>query len=154
MLDIRPISKILVLCLGNICRSPMAEGFLKRELPDRMIMSAGIGAMTGHPADPFAVKLMQEHGIDISPHRAQNLTDWMVDAADLILTMEAAQTRFIETAYPACKARLMRIGELGEFDVPDPYRQEAEAFRHAQQLIQRGVEDVVANIIRTGPPAV
>lgn len=147
MTDSRPVSKILVLCLGNICRSPMAEGFLKRELPDRIVMSAGIGAMTGYPADPLAVRLMQEHGIDISAHRAQNLTDWMVEAADLILTMETGQTRFVERAYPSFRGRLLRIGHFGEFDVPDPYRMSIDTFRHSQQLIMRGVEDMLINVI-------
>lgn len=149
----QPISKILVLCLGNICRSPMAEGFLKRELPGRIVMSAGIAAMTGHPADPLSVRLMQEHGVDISAHRAQNLTDWMVEAADLILTMEVEQTRYIERAYPVFKGRLMRIGDFGEFDVPDPYRQGVDVFRHSQELIIRGVEDVVKHVLQARLPA-
>lgn len=153
MSDTRPISKILILCLGNICRSPMAEGFLKREMPDRIVMSAGIAAMIGHPADPLSVKLMHEHGIDISSHRAQNLTDWMVEAADLILTMEEEQTRFIERVYPSFKGKLLRIGHHGEFDVPDPYRQDIDVFRHAQQLIMRGVDDMVRHVLQKRPPS-
>ena len=147
MSDNREINKILVLCLGNICRSPMAEGFLKRELPDRIIMSAGITAMIGYPADPLSIRLMQEQGIDISSHRAQNLTDWMVEAADLILTMDTEQTAFIERTYPEFQGRLMRIGHFGDFDVPDPYRQSANVFRQSQQLIMRGVDDLLEKIL-------
>lgn len=141
------INKILVLCLGNICRSPMAEGFLKRELPEKIVMSAGISAMTGYSADPLSVQLMQKHGIDISAHRAQNLTDWMVDAADLILTMETEQTRFVEAAYPSFAGRIMRLGQFGEFDVPDPYRQGIDAFRQSQQLIVQGVNEVIQHFL-------
>lgn len=148
MSELQTPRKILVLCLGNICRSPMAEGFLKRELPDRFVMSAGIAAMIGHPADPLSVRLMQEHGIDISSHRAQNLTNWMVESADLILTMETEQTRYIERVYPSFRGKLMRIGHFGEFDVPDPFRRGIDAFLLSRKLIIQGVEDMLENVFK------
>jgi len=148
MTDLQQIDKILVICLGNICRSPMAEGFLKKAQPGKMVISAGITAMTGFPADPFSVSLMQAHGIDIGNHRAQNLTDWMVQAADLILTMDDEQTRFIERSYPSFTGPIMKIGHHGEFDVPDPYRLDLDAFRHSQQLILRGVNDVIEHVLQ------
>jgi len=145
------INKILVLCLGNICRSPMAEGFLKSRLPEKVIMSAGLTAMAGYPADPFSVRLMQEHGIDISSHRSQNLTDWMVEAADLILTMDTEQMNFIERAYPAFEGRIMRLGQFGGFDIPDPYCQGIDAFRESQKLIVQGINEVLEHILHPRP---
>jgi protein-tyrosine phosphatase len=60
------IDTILIVCEGNICRSPMAGGLLAHELPRARITSAGLGALVGRKADPIAIELMAERGIDIS----------------------------------------------------------------------------------------
>jgi protein-tyrosine phosphatase len=97
------IKRILVLCIGNICRSPMAEGLLKEALPGHEISSAGLGALVGQPADPHAVALMQQQGIDISAHRARQLESWMIVTADLVLVMDMEQKRHLEQQYPLCR---------------------------------------------------
>ena len=86
---------ILVVCIGNICRSPMAEGLLKHALvacnkDGCTVSSAGLSALTGHPPDPKACQLMIEKGIDISYYRACQLNKEMIRKADLILVMESA----------------------------------------------------------------
>jgi protein-tyrosine phosphatase len=140
------ISAILVLCIGNICRSPMAEGLLKRALPDKTVLSAGIGALAGHPADPFAVRIMQEQGIDISAHRARSLAARMVSEADLILTMDLEQKRHVESHYVASKGKVFRIGEFKKYDVRDPYQRGIEDFRNAYRLIAEGVDDIAGRL--------
>lgn len=141
------ISNILVICIGNICRSPMAEGLLKRALPEKTVRSAGIGAMIGHPADPFAIQLMQEQGIDIGAHRAQSLMTWMVSEADVILTMDLEQKRYIEQKYPTAKGKAFRLGEFGQYDIPDPYRQDLAVFRQAYSLIAQGVDALIERLV-------
>jgi protein-tyrosine phosphatase len=141
------INSILVICLGNICRSPMAVGLLKRALPDQTVHSAGISAMIGYPAAPFAIRIMQEHGIDISAHRAQNLMPRMVGEADLIVTMDQYQKRFIEQRYSTSKGKVFRLGEFGKYDIPDPYQQEFSAFRQTYSLIAEGVEAMAQHIM-------
>ena len=82
------IRHILVVCVGNICRSPMAEALLRdalREQQDITVESAGLGALVDHPASEHAVTLMRERGLDISGHRARQITPDMVHAADLVL---------------------------------------------------------------------
>lgn len=115
------INHILVLCLGNICRSPMAEGILKKRLPRKTIVSAGLRGMTGWTADPTSARVMLEHGIDISTHRARNLTREMVEEADLILTMEQQQTQAVESRFPEAKGKVMRLGQYGNYDIADPF---------------------------------
>ena len=68
------IRHVLVVCVGNICRSPMAEALLRRELRGQegfTVDSAGLGALVGHPASEYSVELMAEIGEDISGHRAR-----------------------------------------------------------------------------------
>ncbi len=140
------INRILVLCIGNICRSPMAEGLLKRALQGHAISSAGLGAQVGRPADPLSVALMWQHGIDITMHRARQLESWMVGPADMLLVMDMEQKRYLETKYPACRGKAFRLGEHGKYDIADPYRQGPDAFRETAGLIEQGVAAWTARI--------
>jgi len=67
---------ILTLCIGNICRSPLAQGLLAQQLPGHTVWSAGLGALVGEPADPMSVQIAAEHGLDISAHRAQQVSSF------------------------------------------------------------------------------
>lgn len=132
------IRRILVVCIGNICRSPMAEGLLKRALPDLQISSAGLDALVGYGADPIAIQIMAEHGIDIGSHRARMVTDMLVRDSDLILTMDSQQLQQIAAEYPYTRGKVFRLGEPIKKDITDPYRQSAEVFRNAFDLIADG----------------
>jgi protein-tyrosine phosphatase len=138
--------EILVLCIGNICRSPMAEGLLKRALPDRIIRSAGVGALIGKPADPLSVKLMDEEGVDISDHCAQQVSSRLISQADLILVMDLEQKKYIESHFVGARGKVFRLCEDRKIDVPDPYREGIESFRVAQKLIEEGVKFWVGQI--------
>ncbi len=76
------IKNILVVCIGNICRSPMAEYLLKQQYPNLQIASAGISGLIGHPADDKAQLCMQRLDIDMSPHIAQKLNAAHLKQAD------------------------------------------------------------------------
>ncbi len=134
------MNKILVICIGNICRSPMAEALLKRALPDCTIKSAGLGALVGKGADPHSVALMAEQDIDISGHIAQQISHALVSEADLILVMDTEQKRYIEHQYASARGKVFRLGEAAKEDIPDPYREGIDSFRYAQRLIEVGVQ--------------
>src|SRR5690606_13850075 len=103
---------ILVVCVGNICRSPVAAAMLKKRYPEKQIFSAGIAAMDGAPADAMAQDIATREGLDLSPHRAQQLTGWMCERADLILVMEAEHKRLLEQKYPAARGKIFCLGHL------------------------------------------
>jgi protein-tyrosine phosphatase len=134
---------VLMVCVGNICRSPMAEGLWKERLEAKGIRveSAGLGAVVGKPAHPIAQELMRERGLDISAHRGRQLTPELVAGAELILVMNDEQRRGVEQMAPLARGRVQRIGRFGNFDVPDPMGSPREKFELALQLIQRGLSD-------------
>jgi protein-tyrosine phosphatase len=137
---------VLVVCTGNICRSPMAEGLLAARLAERgrsvRLASAGIGALVGHPADATATELLALRGIDLRAHRAQQLTSRLLAEFELVLVMEEEQQRAIEMRYPTARGRVHRIGKIGKFDVLDPYRRGRPAFERSLALIDRGIEEM------------
>ncbi|MEO8417814.1 MAG: low molecular weight protein-tyrosine-phosphatase [Methylophilaceae bacterium] len=140
------MQSILVLCIGNICRSPMAEGLLKYALPGKTVSSAGLSALIGKAADPLAVQLMAEQGIDISAHRAQNISTRLVNEAELILVMDLEQKKHVETQYASSRGKVFRLGEFNKMDIADPYREGIESFRAAYRLIDDGVKVFVEQI--------
>jgi protein-tyrosine phosphatase len=136
--------RVLVVCVGNICRSPMAEALLRARLGHRPrfdVSSAGVSALVGHPADETAVALMKERGIDILQHRARQLTPQLAAAADLLLIMESGHERAVLDIAPQARGKVHRIGRFGNFDVPDPYRLPRAAFLEALKLVERGIDD-------------
>ena len=116
----------------------MAEGVLRQALPGVKVESAGLGALVGMPADDKAIAVMRERGIDITPHRARQITRHMCLDAELVLVMEGDQRRRLLELVPEASGRVFRMGEHARRDVPDPYRQPPTAFRDALALIEEG----------------
>ena len=127
----------------------MAEALLKdalNEQPDIIVESAGLGALVDHPASAHAVGLMAERGLDISHHRARQVTPDMVHAADLVLVMEAGHKRAIDMNEPAARGKIYRLGEWQDKDILDPYRLPRGAFETALTDIDEGVAEWVRRI--------
>jgi protein-tyrosine phosphatase len=128
----------------------MAEALLKDALQDQqdiVVESAGLGALVDHPASEHAVALMRERGLDISGHRARQITPDMVHAADLVLVMEAGHKRAIDANEPEARGKIYRLGEWQDRDIEDPYRQPREAFEAALKDIDEGVAEWARRIV-------
>ena len=140
------MQRIMTLCIGNICRSPLAQVLLARELPTHQVWSAGLTALVGSPADPTSVQIAQEQGLDLSAHRAQQVSSYMCQQAELILVMEQSHKAQLEQLYPQVRGKVFRLGQFGQFEIEDPYRQPREAFDSAYQGIAQGVADWLTRI--------
>lgn len=112
------MTAILVVCTGNVCRSPMAEGFLRdllaRRFGDRapLVSSAGIAGWEGSGAMEESVRAARELGADISSHVAHRLTGRMVDGADLVLAMAVEHRDAVADDLPEAAGRTYTLKEL------------------------------------------
>ena len=132
---------ILVVCIGNICRSPMAEALLQQRFPEKNIDSAGVGALVGHGADPASIKIMQDQNTDISNHVAKQMDEHLAHKADLIFTMSDSQTKWIEEQWPFCRGKTFKLGHWNGKDIADPYKHEMSAFQTAYEDIVRSIDE-------------
>ena len=112
------MASILVVCTGNVCRSPIAEGLLRAGLASRLggdapaVSSVGTTGWSGSGADPNSVEAAAEHGVDISGHRARELSDHHVASATLILAMSREHARAVVAREPDASSRTFTLKEL------------------------------------------
>ena len=136
---------ICVVCVGNICRSPMAEAMLREEIAARSIPmaieSAGLGALVGHAADPIAQELMHERGLDIGNHIARQLDNLILAKSDLILVMESGHKRAILELESTTRGKIFRLCEYSDTEIEDPYRCSRDVFEKCLAQIEKGVSE-------------
>ena len=134
--------RILLVCTGNTCRSPMAEVLAKQLFADRPeveVASAGVYASDGGAASAEAVAVMAKQGMDLSKHRSRLLTAEMVAAADGINTMPATQRRAVVQAFPEAERKTQRL--LSEEDIADPIGGPESAYEFTAAQIGRGLKE-------------
>ncbi|MBM7072025.1 low molecular weight phosphotyrosine protein phosphatase [Shewanella sp. 202IG2-18] len=144
-------NKVLVVCVGNICRSPVGECLLKKLLPNIEIASAGIASaksrLEGKPADNSMIKTAAEQGLDITAHTSQQLTREMCNQYDLILVMEKGHIDAVASINPAVRGKTMLFGQwIGQKEVPDPHKKSQAAFDHAYKLLDESAKAWAAKL--------
>ena len=143
---------IVMVCTGNICRSPMAERLLLHMLPaglqdQAIVHSAGIYALHGHQAAEPAIEAMAQLGIDLSDHRARQLTREIEQQADILLGMEHQHLAFIKSLRRWGRSKAKLLGEFASRDEPmeieDPYGQPLEAYQACIETLRPCLAGVV-----------
>jgi len=143
--------KILMVCLGNICRSPLAEGILQSKVGDKhLVDSAGTGDWhVGEQPDRRSIAVAKKYGVDISDQRAMHFNPVFFEEFDLIFAMN--KQNFIDLQQLARneeernKVKLILKEGLGEaINVPDPYYDNDDAFEHVYQLLDKATDGLIA----------
>lgn len=135
------ISSILVVCTGNICRSPLAEAVLRQQLPSCQVVSAGLDAPTGRPVHEAWLRQAEQCGLDLSVKRSQRFTPEMGIAADIVLCMEAAQCRRIIEQTRSLAGRVFLLSHWSDTqNIEDPILGTLETHSQTFAKVRRDAE--------------
>jgi protein-tyrosine phosphatase len=146
--------KILMVCLGNICRSPLAEGIMKTKVPESFIVdSAGIISMhEGEHPDKRAIKTAANHGVDISKQRSRPITRTDFETFDKIYCMDTDVYADVvskaknEDERQKISLFLEAAGDHKNAEVPDPYWGDMKDFENVFQLLDKGCNAIKEQI--------
>lgn len=139
------INNILMVCTGNVCRSPMAEYYLKDRLKNTQgslkISSAGIHALADHHATLGAQNALKKHNIDCLQHRGRQITEEIIKQSDLILAAEKLHKYNIIGDYPFARGKIHLMHDEMGIEIPDPYQRSDQYFDKAMTLIIEGLNE-------------
>lgn len=140
---------ILVVCVGNICRSPTGERLLRARLPGKVIDSAGLGALVGHPAESMAVEIAGDNGLSLDGHLARQLTPELCRQYDLMLVMEKKHIEAITQMVPESRGKTLLFGHwCQQTEIADPYRRSREMFELVYQQLSDSADGWVKALRR------
>lgn len=150
---------VLVVCRGNICRSPFAAALLRPALSRNRVRVNSVGLTApGRPSPPEAVAAAARHGVDLSVHRSQLMTAESVRAADLIVVMDLTQRDEICERFGRTERDVLLLGDLDPQPIEtrmirDPVRQPLAVFEHTYTRIERCVRELARAITTAGRDA-
>lgn len=151
--------RILVVCTGNICRSPMAAGLLDNLIsgqddPEIEVDSAGIGAWMGLPASEEAIAVCKEKGIDISQHRSQPIRKYNIASSQLVLACARDHLRYLHKFAPEHKQKIVLLKNFGRKDVvaddsiADPIGKNHEFYSTVYADIEKEIKRIIPSIVQ------
>jgi len=159
----KKLSRICFVCRGNICRSPYAAVKLRNlvqntPLAEVEITSAGLDTTPDKPADPSAMKVAREHGVNLDDHRTQRAAVADFEKCDLIVVMDRSHVRGIARLDRSLPKKTLLLGSLDPTVtegaiIPDPYGRSDEDFRECYTRIDRCLDKLVKQLAPNHPPS-
>ncbi|MFN8606844.1 MAG: low molecular weight protein arginine phosphatase [Vulcanimicrobiota bacterium] len=126
------MSKVLMVCTGNTCRSPLAQVIMQKLHPEWEVLSAGVAAEVGAPAAAHSRQLAREMGLSLEQHRAQSVTPELVAWADEILCMTSSHLNLLNQAFPEARNKARTLGR----EIADPYGQSLSVYQRCAEQIE------------------
>lgn len=149
------VRTILVVCTRNLCRSPLAEVYLREKVRKEgrllTIVSAGIDTFPGMPAHKLAREVAGQHGISLESHAARPIHQKLIQQADLVLVMEMTQKERIMKLYPQDRQKVFVLGRFckkGSLDIIDPHRGGRQDFQLCFDRIKESCDQLLENLVR------
>ncbi len=136
---------VLFVCTGNTCRSPMAEGLLRKKAADEnasmLVLSAGIHAFPGMPVSREAAEAVSAI-VDIKKHKARSISDEFMAAADVVVVMTESHKTKLQQLYPLHEDKVITFLEMAgkEGDVADPYGSPQSVYNECAKALQEGID--------------
>ena len=147
---------ILIMCTGNVCRSPMAEALMRHRLAEQgvqaQVLSRGLAAPAGRAPHPFAINTAQHFGVPLpDDKRAAQVNPVDLRAALIVLVMDAGHRRQVQERYPSAggKTFLLRHWLDGQ-DIADPLNEPEDVFRAQWPLIDEGCQSWISQLLKAG----
>jgi len=145
--------KLLFVCTGNTCRSPMAEYFAKNyiqenDLEEFEVNSAGINAVTGEKASSEAIEVMKEKGIDITGHKSKMLMEADLKESDRVFAMTSSHKEVIEDMYGYEEVYTLKhfVQSCEDCDILDPYGYDIDKYRETRDEIEYAVKELLKKL--------
>lgn len=149
------MAQILVVCTGNICRSPVGAALLKecldqKGLTDWSVTSAGTWAQVERGPSQFSMEIMAEQGLDIQDHLAEMIELSHMQEADLVLCMESGHVEALKAEFPDERDKVFLISEMADrrYNISDPYGKNKDSYYRMVQDLSGIIEDGIDTIIQ------